>query len=179
MKKSVLSFGLVAGVIIIFLSLIFYLLLGGVNTMTPQKMTIVEIFGYLRILILIITIFIAMKSFRKDPGNNTYMSAVKTGLMVALIVSIFIGIGETIYIAVNPGFYEKFGEMEIKSLQEKGVPPEGITEELKMREDMKWMANPAVAGILCFLGIFIIGAITSFLLGIFLRSKNNVTSARA
>lgn len=179
MKKSVLSFGLITGVIIIFLSLIFYLLLGGMDTMTPQKMTLIEIFGYLRFVILIIAIFLAMKSFRKDPGNSTYMSVVKTGLMVALIVSIFIGIGETIYMAVNPGFYDKYGEMEIKSLQEKGIPSEGIAEELKMREDMRWMANPAVAGIFCFLGIFIIGAIASFLLGIFLRSKNNVTPAQA
>lgn len=178
MKKSVLSFAVIAGVIIIFLSLIFYLMLGSVDTMTPQKITLIEIFGYLRILILIIAIFIAMRSFRKDPGNSAYMSIVKTGLMVALIVSIFIGIGETVYMAANPGFYDKYAEMEIKSLQEKGVPPEGIAEELKIREDMKWMANPAMAGIFCFLGIFIVGAVASFLLGIFLRSKNNAASIR-
>jgi hypothetical protein len=179
MKKSVLSFGLIAGAIIIFYSFIFYLVFGDVDTITPRKMTIMEIFGYLRILTLIIAIFFAMKSFRKNPDNTTYMSVVKTGLMVALIVSIFIGIGETVYMAVNPDFYDKYGEMEIQSLQEKGVSPEGIAEEIKMREELRWMANPVLAGIFCFLGIFIIGTIVSFLLGIFLKPKNNVTTAQA
>jgi hypothetical protein len=177
MKKSVLSFGLIASAIIIFYSLIVFLVLGDVDTMTPQKMTILEIFGYLRFLILIIAIFFAMKSFTKDPDNTTYMSVVKTGLMVALIVSVFIGIGETIYTAANPGLFDKYGEMEIQNLQAKGASLEEIAEERKMREDFRWMANPALAGILCFFGLFFIGAIASFIFGIFMKQKKTVNTA--
>ncbi|HEX2787220.1 MAG TPA: DUF4199 domain-containing protein [Ignavibacteria bacterium] len=177
MKKTALTFGLIASAIIIFYSFIFYLIFGDVNTMTPGKMTVMEVFGYLRIITLIIAIFFAMKSLRKDPNNSTYMSVVKTGLMVALIVSVFIGIGETVYTALNPGLYDKYGEMEIQSLQEKGVSPEGIAEERKMREDLRWMANPVMAGIFCFLGIFVIGVIVALILGIFLKA-NTVAQAR-
>jgi hypothetical protein len=179
MKKQVLIFGLLASGVIFFYSYIVFMLFGDWNNMTPKKMAVMEVFGYLRYLILIIAIFFAMKSVRKETLNINYMSIVKIGLMVSIIISFFIGIGEWIYAVINPDFFDKYSEITIKGLQEEGASPERIAEHYTALEQFGWMRNPYLSALFYFFQTFIIGAIVSFLFGIFLRSKNTATPAQA
>lgn len=179
MKKPALVFGLIASGVILFYSFIVFMVFGDWDNMTPRNLLVLTVFGYLRYLILIIAIFLSMRAFRKDSISPNYMSVVKIGLLVTLIIALFIGIGECIYIALNPDFMDKYGAVQIRSMQSEGATPEQITAYQQELESFSFMKNPFLTGIFYLFETFIIGAIVSLIFGIFLRSKNTVTTAQA
>lgn len=179
MKKPVLVFGLLASGVIFFYSFVVFMVFGDWDNMTPRNLQVLTVFGYLRYLILIIAVFLAMRAFRKDAISPNYMGVVKIGLLVTLIIAVFIGIGECIYIALNPDFMDKYGAVHIRSLQAEGATPEQITAYQQELESFSFMKNPFFTGIFYFFETFIIGAIITLIFGIFLRPKDTVTSAQA
>jgi hypothetical protein len=183
MKKSALTFGLIGGGLVILYSAILFITFGDFETMPLDKLGILEVMGYLNYLILILAIFFAMRAQKKEWSESgqsvKYMNIVKVGLMVSLIVALFVGMGEFIYISVNPEFFNQYGDLMVRKLEANGAPPQEITDLRQSMEDFKWMQNPIGSGIFYFFESFVIGAIISFIFGIFLKPKNKVNIAQA
>lgn len=179
MKKPALIFGLLACAVIFFYSFIAFMVFGDWNNMTPRNFKVLIVFGYLKYLVLIIAIFLAMRAFRKDTISPNYMSIVKIGLLVTLIIAAFIGIGEFLYILLNPDFIDKYNSIQIKIMQTEGASPGQIAAYQQELETFSFMQNPFLSGIFYFLQTFIAGAIVSLIFGIFLRSKNTIITSQA
>lgn len=183
MRKAALTFGLIGGGLVIVYSFIILTVFGDFGNMPLDKLGVLEVLGYLNYLILILAIFFAMRAQKNEwvqSGQSIkYMNIVKVGLMVSFIVAVFVGIGEFIYISVNPEFFNQYGDLMVKKLEASGAPAQEITDLRQSMEDFKWMQNPIGSGLFYFLESFVIGAVIAFIFGIFLRPKNKVSIAQA
>ncbi|HEX2787221.1 MAG TPA: DUF4199 domain-containing protein [Ignavibacteria bacterium] len=183
MKKAALTFGLIGGVLVIIYSAILFMTFGDFGNMPLDKLGILEVMGYLNYLILILAIFFAMRAQKKEWSESgqsmKYMSIVKVGLMVSFIVALFVGIGEFIYISINPEFFNQYGDLMVRKLEAGGASAQEITDLRQSMEDFKWMQNPIGSGVFYFFESFVIGAVIAFIFGIFLRPKNKVSMAQA
>lgn len=69
MKKTVLTFGLLSGIIIIVYSLIVFMAFGSFSSMSTSDFARVEMLGYLRYIILLLTVIFAIRYFKKQNGG--------------------------------------------------------------------------------------------------------------
>ncbi|MEP7256425.1 MAG: DUF4199 domain-containing protein [Ferruginibacter sp.] len=172
MKKITLNFGLMAGAIIIVYSFIVFMVFGDFSKMTPGQFQMVEVLGYLRYIILLLTVFFAMRTFKKNTGQSlNYWKIVKQGVMVALVVAVCVGIMEAVYLSLNPDFYEKFGKMYVEQLKAGGATEKAINAAKQEMENYKWMQNPLMTGIFYFFETALIGSVASLIMGRFMKSK--------
>ncbi len=173
MKKTAISFGLLSGLIIIVYSTAVFLLFGDFSKMSTSDITMVETLGYLRYLILVLTIIFAIRYFKKQHGGlGSFKELFLAGLYTALVVALLVGLMELVYILVNPGFFEQYGELTTRKLVEEGASAEAIAKHKQSMDAYKWMANPAAMGIWYFFETAIIGTIVSLIVALFARTKN-------
>lgn len=174
MKKPALIFGLLGCAVIFFYSFIAFMVFGDWNNMTTRNFKVLAVFGYLKYLVLALAIFLAMWVLRKQGSYINYMDVVKTGLVVTLIIAGFVGIGEFLYMLINPDFMDKYSAIQIKIMQEEGAAPDQIAEYQQELENFSFLQNPFLSGLFYFFQTFLAGTVISFIFGIFLKPKNDV-----
>ena len=173
MKKTAISFGLLSGLIIIVYSAAVFLLFGDFSKMSTSDITMVETLGYLRYLILLLTIVFAIRYFKKqNGGRGSFKQLFLAGVYTAVVVALLVGLMELVYILINPEFFTQYGELTTRKLVEEGASAEVISKHKQNMESFKWMANPAAMGTWYFFETAIIGTIVSLLVALFLRTKN-------
>lgn len=106
MKRTVLVFGLIAGILMVALQWIIYPLCYH-GYITFDNSTYV---GYAGMLIVFSMIFFGIKSYRDNQGKGsvTFWKAVQIGLLITLLASVLHAVGGQLYNAVNPDFKEFF-----------------------------------------------------------------------
>jgi hypothetical protein len=172
MKKTAISFGILSGLIIILYSLAVFLLFGDFSKMTTADLAKVEMLGYLRYLILLLTIIFAIRYFKKqNGGTGSFKPLFLAGFYTALVIAILVGLMELVYIAFNPDFFDQYGALTSKSLQEKGASAAEIADQKKQMESMKWMLNPAAMGAFYFFETAILGTIMSAITALVARTR--------
>lgn len=135
---------------------------------------ILETLGYLRYIILLLTIYFAIRTFKKqNNGQLTYRQAAKQGIMVALVIAVCIGLMESIYIIMEPGFYEKYGKLYAGQLKAKGASAEKINEMKAEMDKYKWMQNAPMTGLFYFFETALIGTIGSLIMARFFKTKKS------
>lgn len=173
MKKTAISFGLLSGLIIIVYSAAVFLLFGDFSKMSTSDITMVETLGYLRYLILLLTIIFAIRYFKKqNGGRGSFKQLFLAGVYTAVVVALLVGLMELVYILINPEFFAQYGELTTRKLVEEGASAEVISKHKQDMESYKWMANPAAMGTWYFFETAIIGTIVSLFVALFLRTKN-------
>lgn len=172
MKKVALTFGLIGSGLILVYFLIVFLLLGDPTKMTSDTLQVAEVFGYLRYLILLLTLIFAMRSYRQQPGvAATYWGVVRAGVIVSLIVGFVVGLMEMIYVAITPEFFDGYYNATMQSMQLRGASATEIASFKEMFESFSWLRNPALTGLFYFAQIVVLGGILSLIIGIFMRPK--------
>lgn len=183
MKKTVLSFGLLSGLIIIIYSTIVFLVFGEFSKMSSSDLQKVEMLGYLRYIILLLTVIFAIRHFKKqNGGGGSFRQLFLAGVYTALIVALLVGIMEMAYLYMNPGFMEQYAEITSKRMMEQGASAEKLEAYKKEMEQYKWMASPVGMGLFYFFETAILGTITSLIVALFARTKkpvSEITSASA
>jgi len=178
MKKTVITFGLLSGLIIILYSVAVFLAYGDFSKLSASEFEKVEKLGYLRYLILFLTIIFAIRYFKKQKGGVvTFGQAFRAGMYTALVVALLVGLMELVYMLANPGFMDQYAEISTKKMAEQGASAAEIESRKKEMENYKWLASPAGMGIFYFLETFILGTIMSLLTSLFVRSRNRQTVA--
>lgn len=177
MKKTAITFGLISGGIIVAYSLLTFLIFGDFSKITPEKFAMVEMLGYLRYVILILTVIFAIRYFKKQNGNQgTFKELFLAGLNTVLIVAVLVGLMELFYMMANPGFMEQYADMMVKSLEKQGASAAKIAAKKQEMASMKWMASPAVMGIFYFVETAVIGAIVSVIVALIQQTKKKQLS---
>ncbi len=177
MNKHVLQFGILAGVIIFTYSLGVFFFYGDFSRLTPAQLSQLKVLGYLRYIILFLGVFLGMRAFRKSlPPPHGFWQMTKTGILIALLVAVFVGAMEFIYIRfMNPEFYDEYGKVFIEGMRESGEPEQKIAEAQQGLESFSWMRNPVLTGIFYFFETLIVGSIAAAPFGLFLRSRTSRT----
>ena len=149
MKKTVLTFGLISGVVIAVLM--------GINTFFADRIGFDRaIFvGYATMLVAFLLVFFGIKSYRDNIGGGeiSFGRAFTVGILITLITCVFyVGIWEILYYTVLHDFPEKYGNYVMEKARAGGATPEQIaakTEEVKQMKAL--LDNPLIAPALIFI----------------------------
>lgn len=178
MKRNVLVFGTIAGLIIsvfMFVSMLFFS-----NSSDFSGSMLV---GYASMLIAFSFVFVGIKNFRDkyNDGLITFGKAFSIGFLISLIASTFYVITWMLELKfVIPDFMESYGAHMLKQVKESGASQiqidKTIAEMAYYREIYK---NPVFVALLTYMEILPIGLLVTLISALILKKKNKTQAQNA
>jgi hypothetical protein len=172
MKKNVLVFGIIAGLIVtammIWSTAQFY-----TNTNWQPS----ALLGYTTMLVAFSFIFVAVRNYRDkyNEGSVTFGRAFLIGLYITLIASVmYVVVWMIDYYLFVPDFLEKYTERMMQEAASKGE--DTATMQAEMEVYKKLYTNPLYVVLLTFAEILPVGLVVSLIVAAILkRKRSNVT----
>ena len=170
MRKVVLTYGILAGVIIALLMVISGSLAGGFEENSYSM-----VLGYATMIISLSLTFFAIKSYRDNysGGAITFGKGFLIGLYVSLIASVFYVAGWEIYSSIAmPNWVDHYAQHTIDAVKKSGASDVAVLQKTKEMADFKEMYNnPLFKYGMTFLEIFPVGIVISLISAAILRRK--------
>jgi hypothetical protein len=139
MKKTVLTYGLISGVIAAVLLLVQVPFMDGSNRSL--------ITGYTAIVLSALLIFFGVRSYRDNVGNGkiSFGRGLGVGILIALIsAGCYVAVWEVVYYT-NPKIADHAFDKQVEDLKAKGAPQSDIDTATAQAESFKKLyANPLV-----------------------------------
>lgn len=172
MKKNVLVFGLIAGLLVsVFMgaSMIYMH-----NNSDADHGTGSMVVGYLSMLIAFSLIFVAVKNYRdkQNGGVISFGKAFKMGLLIALIAStMYVIMWAFVYNFYMPDFMDKYCAQMIENARATSTPAEiqKLTEQMNTQKEM--YKNPLFFVLFTYMEILPVGLIVSLITALILKRK--------
>jgi amino acid transporter len=148
-KKTVLTFGIISGVIVAVLM--------GVNTFFADRIGFdrAVLAGYTAMLVAFLLVFFGIKSYRDNVGNGeiSFGRAFTVGILITLICCAFYVVSwEILYYTVLHDFPEKYGQYVMEKERASGATAEQMAAKLEEVKQMKALLdNPLSASALIFI----------------------------
>ncbi len=176
MKKTVLTFGLISGVIS---SLMMLATVPFMHKMSSNKGLVI---GYTAIVLSFLLVFFGIRSFRDNVGNGriTFTKAFAVGISITLISCIFYVVTwEIVYFNFLPAdFMDKYGTQTIEKLKASGASPAAVEAQVQQLKKFKQQyQNPLFNSLMTFIEPFPIGLVITLLSAAVLRRKPQSQSA--
>jgi hypothetical protein len=169
MKKNVLVFGLISGLIVVTLCLTFIALCYKAGH--DGNMYI----GYASQILALSLVFVGVKNYRdkENGGIISFGQALKSGILISLVASTIYVIGWLIdYYVFMPDFMDKYADHVLSEAQHSGKTAVEISkataEMAKMKELYK---NPVFVVLFTYVEIFPTGLIISIITALILKKK--------
>lgn len=171
MSKVVLTFGLIAGLIVTILMLVSMPLMGN-GTISFENG---ELFGYTSMIIALSMIYYGVRSFRDNHNNGvlSFGKGFQVGILIAAIAAVIYASGWEVYISTSSGdFMEQYTVQYLEQMEKEGA---SVTEIEEMKVEMESMAemykNPLIRFGMTLMEIIPVGLIIT-LLSAFLLKRN-------
>ncbi len=172
MKKNILTFGLISGLILGLFILSFNIFPGEHS----------EVVGYSAMVIAFSFIFVGIKNFRDkyNEGVVSFGKAFLIGLGISLI-------GSTIYVVAwmidmhffIPDFMDKYGAILIKEAHDKGLSEGELAKKVAEVNNIKAMyKNPVFVVLFTYLEVLPVGIVISLITALMLRRRKPKVSPR-
>ncbi len=170
MKRTVLIFGLISGVVssaMMFLTL----------PLTDRRVINFdngEVIGYAAILFSFLLVFFGIRSYRENNGGViSFGRGVAVGLLITLISSVFYVVSwEIIYFKIMPDFSDKYAAHAIAKVREKGGSDAAILAKKKQMDDMRALYdNPVTNAAVTLIEPVPIGLIVTLVSAAILRKR--------
>ena len=149
MKKTVLTFGIISGVIIS------VLMTGTVFFAERIGFDRAVIVGYTTMLIAFLLVFFGIKSYRDNVagGEITFGRAFTVGLLIMLITCVFyVVVWEIVYFNFLPDFPEKYSAYVLEKSRAAGATPDELARQAEELKQMKAMLdNPWLSAAIIFI----------------------------
>jgi len=181
MKKVVITFGVISGLI---LAILVWVNTGLLCDGDVISLDYAMFIGYASMLIALTMVFFGIKSYRDNysGGRVTFWKAVQIGLLISLIASIFYFLGAMSYSAANPGFDERFlakwTEHSIGKIQAAGGTQAEIDEVHQSVEMMRtFFKNPLLFFLVCLMEFLPVGIIVTLISAALLRRRELLPAA--
>lgn len=161
--KANLTSGLILGLIGVVYTLVLYFL----------DLTFNTVAGYVLLLVLIVTLYFLVKSYRDNylHGYITYGQAVGAGVVIFLYFAIISAIfAYILYAVIDPELTTKQLAAIEETMLKRGMTQEVIDASMNMREKF---LKPEIMALSSILGNMITGVIMSLLVAIFVRKEGN------
>ncbi|MFZ1678771.1 MAG: DUF4199 domain-containing protein [Saprospiraceae bacterium] len=177
MQKTVLTFGVISGLIILTLGLITQKFMMGDNG--EMNFSGGEILGYTTMIVALSMIFFGIRQFRERHlgGKISFGQAFKVGFLIALVASAMYVIGWMIYYNTSD-LAQTFPAQYIKHMKEQWAAS-GMTEEqiasksIGLEKNFELYKNPVIMAGMTLMEILPVGLIISLLSALILKRKNN------
>jgi Protein of unknown function (DUF4199) len=173
MKKNILIYGLIAGVIVSVLMLlsINYASYCAGNVDYSTSMLI----GYASMLLAFSLVFVGIRNYRDNynSGVISFGKAFKTGMLIVLTAStIYVIVWLIAYYFFMPDFAEKLSAHMIGDLKAKGGSAEEIEKQTKeMAEFVKMYKNPFFNALMTYVEILPVGLVVTLISSLILKRK--------
>ena len=175
MKKIVLTFGLISGVIA---SVLMILTIPVIDRIGFERGMIV---GYTGIVLSFLLVFFGIRSYRENVGGGyiSFGRAFSVGILITLISCVFYVVTwEIAYFNFLPDFAEKYTNYLLESARTSGASAEQIAAQ---REQMQRMAflyqNPLFNALFTFMESFPVGLLVTLISAAVLRKRPPQVSA--
>ena len=166
MKRTVLTYGLISGVIAAGLMLAHVPFMDGGNSSL--------IVGYAGIVLASLLIFFGVRSYREEVGIGkiSFGRAFAVGILIALISSAcYVAAWEVVYFS-NPGIADHIFDKQVEELKAAGASQEKIDETAREVASFKKLyANPFVNIAFTFLEPFPVGLLMTLIAAAILRRR--------
>ena len=177
MKKTVLTFGLISGVISSLL------MLGTLPFMHKIGFDKGLIVGYTGIVLSFMLVFFGIRSYRENVGNGsiTFGRAFSVGILITLISCVFYVVTwEIIYFKLMPDFMETFTRSAVEHVRASGGSQQMIDAKLKEMKDLGVMLNnPLLNAAFTFIEPFPVGLLLTLISSAILRKKHRPANGDA
>lgn len=133
MKKTVLTFGLISGVIISIL------MMSTLPFMTQIGMSRAMVIGYTTMVLAFLLVFFGIRSYRENVGNGSisFGRALSVGFLIMLIsCAFYVATWEIISHTFMPDFIEKCVAYEVEQIRASGKSPQEIETEIESMRSM-------------------------------------------
>ena len=149
MKRTVLTFGLIAGAIMAAMMLITGVFMDEIGFDKG------EIIGYTTMVLAFLMTFFGIKSYRDNVSGGTisFGHALQIGLMITAVATVcYVATWEVIYYKLAPDFVEKYATYTVEKAKQAGATPAQVDAQMKQMMEFKEMyKNPFVNAALTFL----------------------------
>lgn len=180
MKRSILKYGLISGLIVSVFMAISMAVVGcssGESGMGAWSMVI----GFTSMALAFSFIFVGIKDYRdkQNAGTITFGKAFLIGFMISLIAStLYVMTWAIEYHFFLPDFMDKYSAMQIKQLQQSGLSGAKLEEGIKSIEtaSYNYKHSPFYFAIYTYMEILPVGIIITLISSLILKRKEPVKS---
>jgi uncharacterized protein DUF4199 len=168
MKRTVLTFGSISGVI---LSVMVLATVPFIDRIGFDKS---EIVGYTIIVLSFLLVFFGIRSYRESSGGRlTFARGFTVGILITLITCAFYVVTwEIIYFTLMPDFADKYSAYMVEHLKASGATQASIDASMKQMEGLKRILdNPLTNAAATFTEPFPIGLVVTLVSAAVLRKK--------
>ena len=175
MKKTVLTFGIISGLI---LSVIMIATIPFMHKLGSDKGYII---GYTTMVLAGLLVFFGIRSYRDNvsSGRITFARGFVVGILITLIACFFyVGTWEVMYRNFMPDFAEKYAAQMVQHAKASGASQQKIDETTRAAEQFaRNYHNPAYNIAMTFLEVFPVFLLITLLSAAILRRKSAPASA--
>lgn len=174
MKKTVLTFGLISGVLS---SLMMVATVPFLHNMSSTKGLVI---GYTAIVLSFLLVFFGIRSYRDNIGDGqvTFTKAFAVGISITLISCVFYVVTwEILYFNFLPrDFMDDYGAQTIERLKASGASPAAVQAQVQQQKKFKEQyENPLFNSLMTFIEPFPVGLAITLLSAGILRKKARET----
>lgn len=173
MKKNIIIYGLIGGVIVSALMLYMVHNLSYCGGQIDLKSSM--ILGYASMLIAFSLVFVGIRNYRDkyNGGVINFGNAFKIGILITLIASTVYVISWLInYFYFMPDFMEKYSSHALSELKASGAGPAKVADEIKdMAEFSIMYNNPLFNALMTYMEILPVGLIVTLISSLILKRK--------
>ena len=170
MKKIVLTFGLIAGVI---LSVFMVATIPFVDRIGFDYGMVI---GYTTMVLAFLLVFFGIRSYRENVGGGqiSFGRAFSVGILIVVIASVmYVVTWEILYYNFIPDFADKYTAHLLEKSRAAGASPEQLAAEQEKMNSMKWMlSNPLINGAVTFLEPLPVGLVLTLVSAAILRRRH-------
>ena len=169
MKKTILIFGLISGVISSLM------MIASVPLMNRPDFDHGYVLGYTTIVLSLMLIFFGVRSYRDNVGKGhiSFGRAFLVGLAITVISCIFyVATWQVIYYNFMPDFMDKYGAHVLTKMQASGTTAAAIQQKAEELDKLKVMyKNPLFNAAMTFIEPFPVGLVITLLSAAVLRKR--------
>ena len=167
MKKTILTFGLISGVISSLMMI--------ATVPFAERLGHSYVLGYATIVLSLLLVFFGVRSYRDNvaKGQITFAKAFLVGLAITVISCLFyVATWEIIYFNFMPDFMDKYGSQVIQKMQAAGATAAAIQQKTEEFNKLKVLyKNPFFNMAMTFIEPFPVGLLITLLSAAVLRKK--------
>ena len=171
MKKIVLTFGLIGGVIIS------GLMLATVPFAKQIGFDKAQFVGYTVMVLSFLMVFFGIRSYRENVGNGyiTFGRAFAVGALITLITSLcYVITWEVVYFNLMPNFVQDYANYLVEKMREAGETQQAIDAKMQEMRDFKQLYdNPFLNPLITLIEPLPVGLLITLISSIVLRRKGS------
>jgi hypothetical protein len=172
MKKTVLTFGLISGVVS---SLMMLLTMPFMDRIGFEHGHVV---GYTAIVLSFLLVFFGVRSYRENVAGGvlTFGRGFTVGLLITLIsCAFYVATWQVIYFKLAPGFMDKYETYVVEQARASGASDQALQETARRMQSLKRLLdNPLVNAAMTFLEPFPVGLLVTLISAAVLRRREPV-----